>query len=446
MTNAPPTKKLLRPLALVAVIFFTVSGGPYGMEPLLGYGGHGGSLLILLLTPLFWDIPTMLAVLELNAMMPVGGGYYQWVKRGLGLRWAFFEGWWTWLYTFVDLAIYPVLFVQYACWFLPGLAAWKIPICLGLIWSCAGLNILGVVPVGRASLILGTAVLIPFIILFGLGLYHLGPAAYAFTPLSLKGVGFSAAGMGCYTVMWNMLGWDNTSTYADQVERPARSYVVSMGIAFVLVLLVYVATLMTARGSGIGADVLRDNGFPALGVLVGGRVLGILLAAGGMASAVGLFAAVLLSVAQVPKAMADDRLLPSKLSALSPRFGTPARSIVVCAGVVSVMILWTFMDLVVIDITLYGAALFLEFITLVVLRIREPGTPRSFRVPLNVTGLCVLFVLPVGIYLFALNGALTDSGSAWKPAIFALVLLVSAEIAWQGVRWKRAQTRKMDYI
>jgi amino acid transporter len=446
LTKAPPTKKLLRPLALVAVIFFTVSGGPYGMEPLLGYGGHRGALLILLLTPLVWDIPTMLAVLELNAMMPVGGGYYQWVKRGLGLRWAFYEGWWTWLYTFVDLAIYPVLFVEYACWFKPELAAWKIPICLGLIWSCAGLNILGVVPVGRASLILGTAVLLPFLFLFALGLYHLGPAAYAFTPLSLKGVGFSAAGMGCYTVMWNMLGWDNTSTYADQVERPARSYVVSMGIAFVLVLLVYVATLLTARGSGIDAGVLADKGFPALGVLIGGPVMGTLLAVAGMASSVGLFAAVLLSVAQVPKAMADDRLLPPGLSALHPRFGTPVWSIVICAVVVSVMIRWTFIDLVVIDITLYGAALFLEFITLVVLRIKAPDEPRSFRIPLGVKGICVLFVFPVGIYFFALNGALTDSGSAWKPALFALGLLASAEIAWCCVRWKRARTEKIDYI
>jgi amino acid transporter len=416
------------------------------MEPLLVFGGHSGALLILLGTPLVWDIPTMLAVMELNAMMPVSGGYYQWVKRGLGLRWAFYEGWWTWLYTFVDLAIYPVLFVQYACWFVPGLEAWKIPVCLGLIWSCAGLNILGVVPVGRASLVLGIAVLIPFILLFLLGLHHLGFAAYAPLPLSLKGVGFSAAGMGCYTVMWNMLGWDNTTTYADQVEKPARSYVRSIAIAFGLIILVYVATLLTARGSGIDAGVLRDSGFPALGVLIGGKWLGVLLAAGGMASSVGLFAAVLLSVAQVPKAMADDRLLPSKLSALHKRYGTPYRSIVVCALVISVMILWSFIDLVVIDITLYGAALFLEFITLVVLRIKAPGEPRSFRIPLGVKGICCLFVLPVGIYAFALSGALTDSGQAWKPALFALGVLATAEVAWTAVRWKRARTRKMDYI
>jgi len=441
MARPPKKHSLLRPLGLVAVIFFTVSGGPYGMEPLLTYGGRDGALLILLITPLLWDIPTILMVLELNAMMPVGGGYYQWVKRGLGLRWGFFEGWWTWLYTFVDLAIYPVLFVEYASCFLPGLEAWKIPICLFMIWSCAGLNILGIVPVGRVSLLLGVAVLTPFLILFFLGFAHLGPGAYHFTPMSFKGLGSTSIGLGCYTVMWNMLGWDNTTTYADQVERPARSYVISIGVAFIGILIVYVLTLLTARGSGIDPAVLGEKGFPALGVLVGGAWLGRLLALGGMASSLGLFAAVLLSVCQVPKAMADDKLLPGKLSMLHPRFGTPYISIIICASVVSLMILWTFIDLVVIDITLYGAALFLEFISLIVLRIRVPDEARPFRIPGGLTVISLLFLLPVGIYAFALGGALSDSGHAWKPALFALGLLGTAELIWQVL-----QQRRIEYI
>jgi hypothetical protein len=34
---AAKTYRKIRPLQLIAVIFFTVSGGPYGLEPLLGY-------------------------------------------------------------------------------------------------------------------------------------------------------------------------------------------------------------------------------------------------------------------------------------------------------------------------------------------------------------------------------------------------------------------------
>lgn len=416
------------------------------MEPLLGYVGSHGAMLLMLIVPLLWDIPTILVVLEMNAMMPVNGGYYQWVKRALGLRWGFYEGWWTWLYTFVDLAIYPVLFVQYAAFFIPGLAAFKIPICLAIIWSCAGLNILGIVPVGKTSLVLGIFVFAPFLILFTTG--HTFLLSHSLLPGGhpLKGLGFSSVGMGIYTVMWNMLGWDNTTTYAEEVEKPARSYLISVSTAFFLILGLYVLTLQTARCSGIDPSVFSSDGFPALGNLVGGHWLAALMAAGGMASSIGLFAGVLLSVSQVPKVMADDRLLPKRISALHPRFKTPYVSVIVCAMVVSVMILWSFMDLIVIDITLYGAALFLEFIALVVFRIRKPGRPRPFRIPLGIPGICLLLVLPVGVYTIALSGALSDAGEAWKPALFALGALLTAELGWLGLRWKRRRVGKIKYI
>src|SRR5437764_68334 len=159
-------KRKLKPVQLAAIIFLTVSGGPYGLEPLLEQTGANASLLLLLLTPLAWDVPTIFTILELNSMMPVTGGYYQWVKRALGLRWAFYEGWWTWLYTFADLAIYPVLFVQYLSFFYPEAVSYKIPVCLFIIWLSGGINILGIVPVGRTSIILSTLVLIPFLLLF----------------------------------------------------------------------------------------------------------------------------------------------------------------------------------------------------------------------------------------------------------------------------------------
>ena len=65
-----PVKRKLKPIQLAAVIFLTVSGGPYGLEPLLEQTGASASLLLLLLTPLAWDIPTIFTILELNSMMP----------------------------------------------------------------------------------------------------------------------------------------------------------------------------------------------------------------------------------------------------------------------------------------------------------------------------------------------------------------------------------------
>jgi len=432
-TSSP--HKRLRILPLAAVIFLTVSGGPYGLEPLLSYGGTHGALLILMLTPLLWDIPTIFIVMELNSMMPVTGGYYQWVKRALGIRWAWYEGWWTWLYTFVDLAIYPVLFVEYASFLFPEIAQYKIPICLAIIWSGAGLNILGIVPVGRISMILSVTVVVPFLILFAINLSN--QTSFHLPSLSLKGLGYSSVGMGLYTVMWNFIGWDNTTTYAEEVDRPVKTYLLSTFIAFGLTLFIYLVAVITAISSGMDLTILGDEGFPMLGSKVAGQWLAVILAAGGMASAVGLFSAVLLSVSRVPKVMADDQLLPQKLQTLHPKYHTPYISIIVCASVVSIMILWTFGDLVIIDVTLYGAALFLEFVSLIIFRIRLPHEKRPFKIPLNITGLCILILLPFSVYCIAITSAFSVEGKMLKPALFALAALLSAEVIWRIIAWRK---------
>jgi len=201
-------------MQLAAVVMMTISGGPYGLEPLMNYVGSHGAMALLLITPLLWDIPTMLAVLELNSMMPVTGGYYQWVKRALGLRFAWYEGLWTWLYTFVDLAIYPVLFVEYVSFLVPEVMAFKIPVCLLIIWSSAYLNIRGIVPVGKVSEVLGLAVITPFVVMLGVYVWNHGGsvAAVSVPSPSLENLSLASLGMGLYTVMWNFLGWDNVTT------------------------------------------------------------------------------------------------------------------------------------------------------------------------------------------------------------------------------------------
>ena len=426
---SPAYLKKIRPVQLIAIVFFTVSGGPYGLEPLLTYAGEHAALMVLLITPLLWDVPAIFTVLELNAMMPVTGGYYKWVKYALGTKWGFYEGWWTWLYTFVDLAIYPVLFVTYASFFFPGIQDYKISVCLLIIWSSAGLNILGIVPVGKVSLWLSAAVLAPFLILFILAFYHHAGQLTIPSP-SLKGVAFPSLGMALYTVMWNCLGWDNTTTYAEEVEKPVRSYLISIFAAFALVIVIYFLAIWVAQLSGINHKTLTDSGFPALGTLIGGRWLGTLIALGGMASTLGIYAAVLLSVSRVPQVMADDRLLPAKLNKLHSRFQTPYISIIICSIVVSLMVLWTFADLLIIDVTVYGAGLSLEYIALVKLRMKSPDVHRPFKIPLNVAGLCVMILLPVSVYFVALGGAFSSTPETIRPAVFAIIALLSAELVW----------------
>ncbi|HWB28678.1 MAG TPA: APC family permease [Chitinophagaceae bacterium] len=426
-------QKRLRPIQLAFVIFLTVSGGPYGLEPLLQFGGPNASLLLLMITPFLWDVPSIFMVLELNSMMPVTGGYYQWVKRALGQRWAFYEGWWTWLYTFVDLAIYPVWFVTYCAFFFPSIMAYKVPVCLAIVWFGAILNIIGIVRVGKTSMILGTMVLVPFVAMFATFFFHHG-ASLTFPALSFKGASLPTTGMALYYVMWNFLGWDNATTYAEEVDKPIRSYLISIAITFCMVFVLYGLTIYTAQSSGIDFKDLSENGLPRLGELIGGKWLGAVIAFGGMASMLGIFSAVLLSMSRVPKAMADDKLLPAKLNSLHSRYNTPHISIIVCAVIVSIMVNFDFEELVILDVMVYGAGLVLEMISLIALRIKEPNTCRPFKIPLKTWGLCIMVLSPLTLLIIALSGAISASDKTLITAVSAVAALLSAEIGWQIIK------------
>jgi amino acid transporter len=285
---------------------------------------------------------------------------------------------------------------------------------------------------------LSLLVLAPFVAMFIMAIKDGGH--FSFPTPSLKGISFSSLGMALYTVMWNFFGWDNTTTYAEEVDRPASTYLKSVSIAFATVTLVYVMVLFATLYYNVNAYTLTKQGYPALGLLAGGRWLGAALSVGGMASALGLFSAVLLSVSRVPQVMAEDGLLPSKIQVLHSRFKTPYISIIICASVVSFMILWSFQELIVIDVTLYGAGLFLEFVTLIVLRIKQPLAHRPFRVPLSTRGLCLMMVLPVTVFAIALCGAFAAEGKMYLPALFAISALLSAEVFWQVIIRVRKRT------
>src|SRR3954466_12946965 len=150
-------------LGLVFILFFSTSGGPYTTETLVHSVGPGCGLLILILVPLIWSLPEVLIVGELASMLPEEGGYYRWVDRAFGRFWAFQNGWLTWMYSLVDMALYPELFNQYLRYFAPGLgegAKWIVA--LIVIWGATAINLRGAVRVGRTSVLTGTFIVCGF--------------------------------------------------------------------------------------------------------------------------------------------------------------------------------------------------------------------------------------------------------------------------------------------
>ncbi len=171
----PPLRRELSLLPLTAVVFFNVSGGPYGIEDAVPSFGPGLILLLLLITPLVWSLPVALAMAELSSALPEEGGYVTWVKRAFGPFWAFQVGWWSWVGSFVDVALYPVLFVAYLGRWLPNpapLARWSLV--LAFVWGLTLLNVRGVRLAGWSAGILGVLAISPVIGLAAVGLGRLG--------------------------------------------------------------------------------------------------------------------------------------------------------------------------------------------------------------------------------------------------------------------------------
>jgi amino acid transporter len=297
------------------------------------------------------------------------------------------------------------------------------------------LNILGIVPVGRVALILGALVITPFIVLFAVSVYHHG-GMYAMPAMSIEGINFSSLGLALYTVMWNFLGWDNATTYAEEVDKPIRSYLYSTGIAFVVVMVIYFFTILISSQSGISLALIAKDSFTSLGSFIGGKWLGAIIAFGGLASALGIYSSVLLSVSRIPKVMADDGFLPHHLNKLHPKYNTPYVSIIVFSLVISSMVWFSFEELIVMDVTLYGAGLLLEYISLIILRVKFPLEHRPFKIPFGITGLCLLFLLPIGVYGVALAGAFLSSSNIIIPLVGVIVVMLLAEVLWQVYRWR----------
>ena len=61
--EAQPIGEVLAPgrklslVSLTAVIFFTVCGGAFGIEPLIAKVGAGWAILLIVVTPLLWAAP-----------------------------------------------------------------------------------------------------------------------------------------------------------------------------------------------------------------------------------------------------------------------------------------------------------------------------------------------------------------------------------------------------
>ena len=427
------TKKM-RLLPLVGATYFMVAGGPYGLEDILGKAGYGRALLLLLLIPLVWSLPTSLMVGELASSIPEEGGFYIWVRRALGGFWGFQEAWLSLAASVFDMALYPVTFVLYLTRIAPAWTAgyrgtlWA----LAVVCGCALFNLRGARAVGNGSLWLFGLMASPFAVMIGIGFWN-GMAHHAgVAPLGAPAVPDMAGAIS--VCLWNYMGWDNASTVAQEVDDPQRTYPRAMLLTAGLVALEYVLPLAAVAlaglpadrfSTGAWADAARELGGP--GLL--GAMLGLGVVVGGTISGVGMFNALMMSYTRIPYALAQERLLPAVFRRRT-KTGVPWASVLVLACAWGLAVRISFERLISIDLVLYGAALVLEFIALVVLRVREPELARPFRVPGGTAGAVLAGVGPTLLIGFALWAARTERMAGMPALVFAAALAAAGPLLY----------------
>jgi amino acid transporter len=499
------TKKLKRALTLfplVGLIYFTVSGGSFGIEPLVGYAGPGLALVLIALTPIIFSLPNLLIVRELQTMMPAQGGYYHWVKRAFGPFAGFLAGWNNWVVSWLDVSIYPVFAAMYLSAFIPaldeganifgvdvsaGLLQWFVAFIM--IWFVAWLQVRG----SRATAIftnsLGVVMIIPLIILTGLGLYAWITSGTTPSLPFLPGgesVNFgsltAAFSTGLFVVMWNYMGWELPSAAGDEVVEPRKTYPRAMAIVLVLAILTYALPVSTSLLGGAGEDgrytiwgieetedgagiavEVEDYGvtaeqidgwgvssatdatgweFPQIGQVIAAKISGsmesplaffmmTILTISAVLSMTGLFIGNSLGGSRVPFALAEDGMFPLWMVKVHPKHGSPYVAILVVSVIYSIFATNAFEFLVVADVFLQLLVVLAEIAAVWMLRRTEPDRPCD-RVPGGKLGLVIVSVSLAGIILIAFASQIIEVG--WGSIGVSLALMAVGAALYFPIR------------
>jgi len=418
----------LRLLPLLAATYFMVSGGPYDLEDIIGFGGYGYALLLLLLLPFFWSFPTALMLGELAAAVPAEGGFYAWVRRALGPFWGFQEAWLSLASSVFDMAIYPTTFVLYLERIFPAVARGHAAIVLELsiVVGAVLWNLRGAAAVGEGSVKLWAISISPYIILVGIAVYvgwlgvhgQFGGHASMARPVHTD---FSIAIM---VAMWNYMGWDNATTVANEVEDPQRNYPRVILLAVVMIMLTYIIPIAAVAWAGIPASRFSTGAWVDAAHVLGGPALALAVVVAGVMDDFGSFSNLTLSYTRLPHALAEDGLLP-RVFTKKLRNGSPWVAVLACGACWALALGFSFERLITIDLVLWGLSMILEFVALIVLRRTEPELPRPFRIPGPDWVPVLLGLSPAALTVYALYASRTQTVAGMSALTFAMTIAVA---------------------
>ncbi|CAL5436074.1 unnamed protein product [Camellia sinensis] len=402
-------------LPLVFLIFYEVSGGPFGVEDSVQAAGPLLALLGFLIFPLIWSVPEALITAEMGTMFPEDGGYVIWVSSALGDYWGFQQGWMKWLSGVIDNALYPVLFLDYLKSAIPALADGfpRVVAILALTALLTYLNYRGLTIVGWAAVLLGVLSLLPFVIMGLIAIPKIKPARWLV-------VDFQSVDWNLYlnTLFWNLNYWDSISTLAGEVDHPKKTLPKALFYALILVVCGYVFPLLIGTGAiPLHRDLWTDGYFSDIAKMIGGVWLRVWIQGAAAMSNMGMFVTEMSSDSFQLLGMAERGMLPEFFAKRS-RYGTPLVGILFSASGVILLSWLSFQEIVAAENFLYCFGMILEFIAFVRLRMKYPAASRPYKIPLGTVGSILMSVPPTILICIVL------ALSSLKVMVVSLVAVV----------------------
>jgi amino acid transporter len=345
---------------------------------LLGIWALGGGLSLI----------GALCYAELGAAYPRAGGDYVYLTRGLGRTVGFLFAWAQfWIVRPGSVGAMAYVFADYAYQLCPlgdrQLALTAYAACPIIVLT--GINILGVRE-GKWTQNLLTAVkLAGLAAVAAAGLYFAAPAAQSVPVVEPSWSGFYLA---MILVLYAYGGWNEMAYVGAEVRNPQRNILRALLLGTAAVTLLYLL-LNLAFLHALGLAGTRGATAVAANVLTlalghwGARLISLLICI----SALGAINGMIFTGARIYYAMGTEHRLYAWLGRWSPRWQTPARSLLIQAAVTLALVVVFgrgrsgFQTMVIFTTPVFWIFFFLVGVTLFALRRREPDLPQPYRVP-----------------------------------------------------------------
>jgi amino acid transporter len=426
--GSPPQQQQLSVIMLATIVFYAVSGGPFGIEAAVRAGGAAYTLLGLLILPLAWSIPEAALTAELASTFPEAAGGVAWVEEAFGHRAGFMAGYLGWVAGATDNAIYPVLFLDYVWQGWMGsvtdgqdnntlVSSNPHPILRFVLLAAmsillAYINWLGLNVVGNMSVIICLVAMSPFIIMSVVGAFQVDHERWFRGPTEdlsvIEAVTDDDIGGGFFpnlvvagvmwrpflnNLFWNLNSFDSAASLSGDVSDPGAIYPRAMMYAVIMVVSGYLIPMAVALGASNAPQHAWVDGYLATiaSELVGPWLGGWTVFAAGISN-LALFQAELSTESFQLMGMAERGYVPAIFASRSSH-GTPTYGILLGTAVVVALCTFDLATLIEMLNFNYSIALMMEYSSFIKLRISRPDVHRPWRVPLNTTG-CILLFIP----------------------------------------------------